>query len=118
MTEDDRKSEEAWRDILTKPHWSPFAWLPSDPRCSMCRVPFGGIGGRISSLVGQRPWNKNPSLCNRCYRSMPSGGVELDIAVFLADIRGSTALGERLGPTSFARLLNQFYSMATRVLIP
>jgi len=48
---------------------------------------------------------------------MPPGGAELDIAVLFADVRGSTALGEKLAPSEFAALLNRFYRTATEVLI-
>lgn len=34
-----------------------------------------------------------------------------------ADVRGSTALAERLGPAAFARLLNRFYGVATDVFL-
>jgi adenylate cyclase len=37
--------------------------------------------------------------------------------VLFADVRGSTALCERIGPGSFAELLNHFYRVATGVLI-
>lgn len=48
---------------------------------------------------------------------MPPGGAEADIAVLFADVRGSTRLGERLGPSGFAALMNRFYQAATNVLI-
>ncbi len=48
---------------------------------------------------------------------MPPGGAEIDIAVLFADMRGSTALGEKLHPSEFAALLNRFYRIATEVLI-
>ena len=48
---------------------------------------------------------------------MPPGGAEIDIAVLFADVRGSTGLGERLGASAFAALLNRFYKTATDVLL-
>jgi adenylate cyclase len=48
---------------------------------------------------------------------LPPGGAELDIAVLFADVRGSTILGERLGPAEYAMLLNRFYAAATETLI-
>ena len=48
---------------------------------------------------------------------MPPGGAEIDIAVLFADVRGSTAMGERMGATAFAALLNRFYRVATDVLL-
>lgn len=41
----------------------------------------------------------------------------MDIAILFADVRGSTGLGERLGPSAYAALLNRFYKVATGVLI-
>ena len=41
----------------------------------------------------------------------------MDIAVLFADVRGSTALGEKLSPSEYAALLNRFYRVATEVLI-
>ena len=29
--------------------------LPADPRCRLCRAPFGGIGGRVMRRVGFAP---------------------------------------------------------------
>jgi adenylate cyclase len=48
---------------------------------------------------------------------LPPGGAELDIAILFADIRGSTMLGERLGPAEYASLLNRFYAATTEALI-
>jgi adenylate cyclase len=68
-------------------------------------------------VAGFRPSRKNPNLCSRCCDTLPPGGLEIDIAVLFADVRGSTALCERIGPGSFAELLNHFYRVATAVLI-
>ncbi len=38
--------------------------------------------------------------------------------VIFADVRGSTEIGERLGPAEFAALLNRFYKAAMDVLVP
>jgi adenylate cyclase len=94
-----------------------FRRLPHDPRCKMCQVPFGGIGGKVVGLVGRRPSRKNPNLCQYCFDHLPPGGIELDIGVVFADVRGSTALGEQSTATAFADRLNRFYATATEVLI-
>jgi adenylate cyclase len=39
------------------------------------------------------------------------------MTLLFADMRGSTALAERLGPRDFARILRRFYAVATDVLI-
>ena len=102
--------------LLGHEHKTIFSALPHDPRCQICRIPFAGFGGLIGRAIGFKRWNKNPTLCNRCVDSMPAGGIEIDTAVLFADIRGSTALAERLGPSEFAGILNRYYRIATDVL--
>jgi adenylate cyclase len=91
--------------------------LPHDPRCKLCLSPFAGIGGKLCALAGRKPSRKNPNLCTACFNNLPSGGIELDIAVVFADVRGSTAIGEQSSATAFADRLNRFYATATNVLI-
>jgi len=94
-----------------------FRRLPSDPRCKLCQNPFAGFGGRLSALIGRRPSRKNPNLCQYCFDHLPSGGIEIDVGVLFADIRGSTGLGEQHSATEFAERLNRFYATATDVLV-
>ncbi len=94
-----------------------FKRVPSSPRCKQCNSPFRGIGGRIVGVMGFRPSRKNPNFCNACFEKLPPGGIELDIAVLFADVRGSTELGEKLGPSAYADMMNRFYSVATAVLL-
>jgi adenylate cyclase len=116
-------SEERWRRLLTEGHRAfriahlLFRYLPSPPRCKVCHNPFGGIGGKLVGLLGFTRSRKNPNLCSRCCDLLPPGGAELDIAVLFADVRGSTALGEQLGASAYAAVLNRFYCAATEVLI-
>jgi adenylate cyclase len=91
--------------------------LPGTPRCKICHNPFGGFGGHLCRVVGMVPSRKSPQLCALCCEKMPPGGAEIEIAVLFADVRGSTALAERLGPTAFADTLNRFYRTATEVLV-
>ncbi|WP_119422111.1 adenylate/guanylate cyclase domain-containing protein [Desertibaculum subflavum] len=112
-----------WRKTLTVGHppltilHKVFRYLPGPPRCKICHNPFGGIGGRLCRMVNMAPSRKNPQLCALCCESLPIGGAEVEIAVLFADIRDSTGLAQRLGPTEFAALLNRFYDTATEVLI-
>ena len=73
----------------------------------MCHAPFGGIGGFVlKPWFG--PWEKNPQLCKACIGGLVKqgpGGAEVEISLLFADIRGSTAIGERLRPTEFSALL-------------
>lgn len=36
-----------------------YRHLPSDPRCRLCLVPFGGVG----RVMGMKPSRKNPNFC-------------------------------------------------------
>ena len=91
--------------------------LPSEPRCRLCRAPYGGIGGRIMRRAGFGPSRKNPELCNTCFEKAPMGGVEMEIGVLFADVRGFTALSETMEPAAVAELLNRFYGCATEILV-
>ena len=94
-----------------------FRRLPRNPRCKFCQNPFAGFGGHISAMIGRKPSRKNPNLCQYCFDHLPTGGMELDIGVVFADVRSSTAMGERSTPTEFADRLNRFYATSTDVLI-
>jgi adenylate cyclase len=94
-----------------------FRLLPHDPRCKLCQNPFGGVGGKLVGLMGRKPSRKNPNLCQYCFDKLPSGGIEIDIGVVFADVRGSTSMGEQSTATEFAERLNQFYATATDVMI-
>jgi adenylate cyclase len=90
--------------------------LPAEPRCRLCRAPYGGVGGRVMRRVGFGPSRKNPTLCNTCFERAPMGGVEMEIGVLFADVRGFTAVAEQLSPDHVAGLLNRFYGAAASVL--
>jgi adenylate cyclase len=90
--------------------------LPADPRCRLCRAPFGGVGGRIMRRVGFGPSRKNPTLCNTCFERAPMGGVETEVGVLFADVRGFTSLAEGMPSDEVAGVLNRFYAAATRIL--
>jgi adenylate cyclase len=90
--------------------------LPRDPRCAVCHAPYGGIGGLIMGRVGFAPSRKNPRLCNACFEKAPMGGVQMDIGVLFADVRGFTALAEARAPDFVAALLNRFYAAPVKVL--
>lgn len=115
--------ETVWRQTLTRgktdlhvAHWL-MRKLPGPPRCKLCYNPFGGVGGRICRALGMAPSKKNPQLCALCCEKMPPGGAEVEAAILFADVRGSTALAEQLGPAAFAAALNAFYRTATKILI-
>jgi len=90
--------------------------LPSDPRCAICRAPYGGVGGRLMGRLGFAPSRKNPRLCSECFEKAPMGGLEMEVGILFADVRGFTSLAERQAPDAVATLLNRFYAAAVDVL--
>ena len=45
------------------------------------------------------------------------GGAEIELTILFADVRGSTAMAERMTPAAFKEQMSRFYSVATDVLI-
>src|SRR5215467_11372250 len=97
-----------------------FRMLPHDPRCKFCNAPFEGVGSVIvRTLYGKKRSSLNPRFCNLCdeaSRVFP-GGAEVEMSMLFADVRGSTALSKQMSPTEFSRLINRFYTHATKVII-
>jgi len=118
-----RTPEEQWRQTLVEGNHTlrgmqrVMRRLPSSPRCKLCHNPFAGLGGRVVGLAGFRPSRKNPNLCARCCDTLPPGGIEVDVAILFADVRGSTSIGERESAATFAQRMNRFYKVATDVLV-
>jgi adenylate cyclase len=92
--------------------------LPSAPRCAMCAAPYAGLGGALMRRAGFGPSRKNPALCNTCFERAPMGGVEMEVGILFADVRGFTAQSETRAPAQMAALLNRFFAAATEVLLP
>jgi len=94
--------------------------LPRDPRCKFCNAPFQGVGGvLVRTLFGKRRSALNPRYCNLCEMASQEfpGGAEVEMSMLFIDIRGSTALSEKLSPTEFSQVINRFYAAATKVII-
>ena len=119
--------ENLWRGYLTTGGFPKerrqrmfFRLLPGTPRCKNCYAPFRGSGSLLVKLMyGKRPSNLNPQLCNICenFAREYQGGAEIELSLLFADVRGSTALAERMTPTEFSNLINRFYTTATRVMV-
>ena len=127
-------NEEIWRTYLTTgaalegmqlpwfehPALKPiYRVLPSEPRCQMCYIPFEGIGGFISRrLLNVKPSALNPHMCDVCERFAKRfpGGVELEVSILFADIRGSTPLAEQMETREFSDLIHRFYLAGTKAL--
>jgi adenylate cyclase len=96
-----------------------FRTLPARARCKFCFAPFDGAGGAVARTVFQvYPSRFNPRYCNVCddFAMKHQGGAEVPVTMFFADIRGSTALAEKIEPKVFSELINRFYVVSTRVL--
>jgi adenylate cyclase len=120
----DAAREEFWREYLTRGdsliHFGRrvFTHLPSEPRCRLCTAPFSGIGGSAMRLIGRRPSEGNPNMCSACANELVRhhGGAEVEGTMLFADIRGSTAMAERMSPGEFHKLLERFYRVASQAV--
>ena len=128
--------QEEWHDLLsgTHPlfiHGSPLRFLPSRPRCRICRAPFGAPASFVLKRYGFTPWAKNPKICARCFESLgvhaamcPGAeegeeirGAEVDVTMLFADVRGSSKLARQMPVLDFTRLMNRFYGVSRDVLL-
>jgi adenylate cyclase len=117
--------EEEWRGLLlaTNPGLRAFRRvflaIPSPPRCEFCAVPFAGPAAPLFKAVGKGPWARNPRYCFGCCSQLirNKGGVEIELSFLFADVRGSTPLGEKLGPTGLHELMDRFYGVGIDALI-
>lgn len=126
---DNQETEQLWRSLFTDPNHPAHRHsrrarnfrkhVPGSPRCKMCAVPFSGVVAPILKLTGKAPSSGNPRFCNQCelWTEQNPGGAEVEMTLLFADVRGSTALAERLSPTEFAERMQRFYQVANSVLI-
>lgn len=84
----------------------------------MCAAPFAGAGAPVMRLIGKRPSEAYPTWCNSCFKFMTKhhGGAEVEGTMLFADIRGSTALAERMPVGEYHALLDRFYTTAASVV--
>jgi adenylate cyclase len=123
-TTPDPEATEHWRALLTGEDRSlqqlrrVWKHLPASPRCKVCAAPFHGPGRLATRLAmhGQSP--QNPLLCGMCFRQLGKhpGGAEIEIGVLFADVRGSTAIAERLTPHEFREHLQRYYELGGRAI--
>ena len=126
-TEYEQKVEFLWRKFLTTGDFKDktffrhiFRILPGSSRCAICYVPFEGSGSFFSKHIFRKyRSNYNPKLCTACedFAKEYRGGVEIELSLLFADVRGSTSIAEKLSPTEFRNLINRFYSVSTNVLV-
>ena len=128
--------EQEWHDLLSGTHpllvrGTPLRFLPSRPRCRVCRAPFGAPSSFFLRRYGFTPWAKNPKMCARCFESLGTHaamcpgaeegeevrGAEIDVTMLFADVRGSSKLARQMSSMDFTRLMNRFYGVSREVLI-
>jgi adenylate cyclase len=93
--------------------------LPHDPRCKLCHAPFQGIGGiTVGALFGRKQSSLNPNFCNVCeqFAQKFPGGAEVEMSMLFVDVRGSTALSEKMSPIEFQKLINRFFIGSTKAI--
>jgi hypothetical protein len=77
-----------------------YRWIPANPRCRLCLVPFGGVG----KLVGIQPSQKNPEFCRDCIEASPIGTYECEVGVLRSRFRDAGPRSEhRAGAVNSAR---------------
>lgn len=127
--------EEEWAALLngTHPHLvhpSPLRFVPSSPRCKLCKAPFHGVGGALFRRAGFGPWPKNPKICGRCFQGLNSlakgcppsledgtvAGAEIELSMLFADVRGSSKLARQMPVMEFTHLMNRFYRVSSEIL--
>jgi adenylate cyclase len=118
--------EEAMRGFLSgdDPNLARFrrfmGRIPADPHCKLCAVPFEGPGGAVLRHFGFARFPGNPAICGSCIKSLNKMGVygaEIPASLLFADIRGSTAIGERLSPTEYRTYLDHFYRLSSSSIL-
>ena len=94
-----------------------FGLMPSASRCKFCNAPFKGRYAGVLKPVGYTPSRKNPHICARCIEHAPEGGAIVPVAVLFADVRGYTALCERLQQDEVTELVQRFYETSSAALL-
>ncbi|MGQ0607509.1 MAG: adenylate/guanylate cyclase domain-containing protein [Chloroflexota bacterium] len=119
------RDEDFWRRFLEQggDNWKGVGrrvlkHIPSDPRCRMCASPFSGPGAPLMRMIGKRPSAANPNWCTSCFDFMAKhhGGAEIPGAMLFADIRGSTALAEKMTAGEYHAILDRYFASATSVV--
>lgn len=97
-----------------------FRHLPSAPHCKLCAAPFEGPGGAVLRHVGFARFPGNPAICGNCIKGLNKVGIygaEIPVSLLFADIRGSTSIGESVGPAEYHAFLDGFYRIAAEAIL-
>lgn len=122
-----KDANEWWHSVLTgnnpalplRQFRHVWGLMPSGIRCKFCNAPYEGPFAPIMRFIGKGPSTLTPRLCRQCedYASRLIGGTEIEISLLFADVRGSTALAEKMTPSEFSLILRRFYGVATNILV-
>src|SRR5688500_4481045 len=95
-------AEQVWRSIFVDGYPKLnrfrriFGLMPAESRCKLCYSPFDGVSGTVlRRVLGVRESYMNSHFCIQCENAMRAipGGVEAELTLLFADVRGSTTLG-------------------------
>ena len=96
-----------------------FGLLPSHARCQFCNSPFDGFGAPPMRMIGRGPSRLTSRFCKQCQVTASKfiGGVEIELTLLFADVRGSTNLAEQMSASEFSVLISRFFAVTSRVLL-
>ena len=96
-----------------------FGLLPSHARCQFCNSPFDGFGAPPMRMIGRGPSRLTSRFCKQCQVTASNfiGGVEIELTLLFADVRGSTNLAEQMSASEFSLLISRFFAVTSRVLL-
>ncbi len=100
-----------------------FSHLPSERRCKICYAPLSGVSSSVVSLVGfgtkLSHSRFNPNLCDQCEKLVTKHqvGIETQVTLLFADVRGSTTMAEKMRPADYHAVIDRFYKAATEVMV-
>lgn len=103
-------------EISVKRMQRTFGLLPGAPRCFECNLPMTGPVGWLTKTSRS---TFSPKLCSRCEESMrkEAAGVEVELSLLFADVRGSSTLAQNCSTAEFKALIQRFYQATSEVLI-
>ena len=120
-------SEQFWRALLTGDNLKVplrqmrhlFGLLPSHTRCKFCNSPFDGFAAPPMRMFGRGPSRLTSQFCKQCQVTASKfiGGVEIELTLLFADVRGSTNLAEKMSPSEFSLLISRFFAVTSKVLL-
>ena len=96
-----------------------LAMAPSHSRCKFCNSPFDGFAAPVMRIVGRGPSRLTSAFCQQCQvtSSKNIGGVEIELTLLFADVRGSTSLAEGMSPSEFSEIISRFFAVTSKVLL-